>query len=157
MLGIVMSGLPAILTQPGRRPVIVEECVALIADEVARKQGVSGFAVRQAFGLVRRLQNGRLIHNAVDGLLDEFAAAVDPFYQHYLAEDPATRPPFDDYLAACDGAPEALLAITDRRRQRIRNAALIRGYDALRPAALRHVGEAVPAIGRLIARHTAEV
>jgi hypothetical protein len=147
-----MESLYEVLNRPGNRPIIIREAITLLDSEVQRKRGISGFAVRQGFGVVRQLQGGGLLHRAVDGLLDEFTAALEPFFAQWQALEPHSRPPLDQWLPGVGGVAEALLQITDRRRQRIDNAVVTRAYDALRGTALRHVEEAVPGIGELIGR-----
>ena len=77
-----MATLNELLTAPARRSRVVEDCVFLIEDEVKRKGGLSGLAIKAAFGAVKTVKPG-FIAEAVDNLLDDFAKRLDPYYQSH--------------------------------------------------------------------------
>lgn len=151
-----MSTLPEILTAPQKRPQVIQDCVHLIDDEVARKGGLSGIAIKAAFATVKAVKPG-FIAESVDHMLDDFARRLDPFYQS--AKQPESNRAgrsLPDYFNSNTGAiADALLGITDERAQRAKNATIKKAYEKLRPSAKKHVEEAVPGIGRLVEKHTA--
>lgn len=147
-----MSTLLDQLTVPGKRQHVISDCALLVEEEVRRKGGLSGAAIKLAFSTVKAVKPG-FIEEAVDSLLDDFARRLDPFYQAHRQEATSRLP---DHFARHSGAiADALLGITDERAQRARNQVVRRAYDKLRPSARKHVEEAVPGIGRLIEKHTA--
>ena len=145
-----MTTLTETLLQAGKRPAVVEDCERLIADEVAAKSGVSGLAVKGGYKIVTKLKPG-IIPEAVDGLLDDFVAQLEPFYADFQTTDGELVAYFrgrDREIA------DALLAITDRRAARTRHATLKKAYEKLRPTGVKHTAAAVPGVARLIAKHT---
>ena len=151
-----MGGLKELLMVDGRRPQVIRECVVVLDEEVSKKGGVTGLMIKGGFKVIRALEGGKTLERLVDWLLDEFLEAVDPFYVQYQAEDAALRPSFEIYLTRREAeVAEALLGVTDRRRQKAKNAILIKTYDGLRGTALQHVRSGVPAVGRLVQKYTA--
>jgi hypothetical protein len=139
--------------EPGNRKRIIADCVVVLDSEVARKKGLSGGAIKLAFGTVKKVGRG-ILEDLIDMLFDEFVQELDPYYQSYLDADEATRPAFSRFLTdRADEVGNALLNVTDRRRQRASNRVLIKVYDKLRPSALKHVTEGVPAVGELMEKY----
>jgi hypothetical protein len=142
------------LSAPDRRPRVVEDCVYLIEDEVKRKGGLSGMAIKAAFATVKTVKPG-FIAEAVDHLLDDFARRLDPYYQSHKQAPASGRSLLDYFRGESGSIADALLGITDERAQRAHNALVKKSYEKLRPSAKKHVEEAVPGIGRLVEKHTA--
>ncbi len=146
--------LPEILTEATRRKSVITDCVLLIDEEVSKKGGLSGIAIKGAFAIVKAVKPGFLAE-AVDHMLDDFAARLDPFYQ---GQQKAAGRSLPSYFGEHSGSvAEALLGITDQRAQRAQNQTLKKTYEKLRPTAKKHVEEAVPGIARLIEKHSAKV
>ena len=142
--------LSAHLTPAHARPAVVRDACNLITAEVIRASGVSGVAVRSAYRVLTGIRPG-MVPSAVDGLLDPFADALDPFYQEHLA----TRVPLTHILAEQrTSMAEALLAVTDDRAQRTTQATLRRAYHRVRGSARAYVEAAAPGIAELIEAHT---
>jgi len=146
-----MPNLKDILLVPGNRPKVVDDCGKLIEEEVDSKGGLSGFAVKAAFAVVKAVKPG-FIGEAVDHMLDDFVNRLEPFW----AEAQAKNEPIGALMNGRAGAvSDALLAISDERAARAHNQTLKKAYEKLRPAGKKHVEAAVPRIGRLIAKYTA--
>ena len=134
------------------RDIVIRDSVRLIDDEVARKSGMTGMALKAGYKVVKKLRGGRMISDAVDYLLDDFTGALDPMYQEYVGDDDAES--FEGFVRAraSDGA-DALLGITDNKIKRAENKVIIKTYGKLRPSAKKHVEDALPGVGRLIDSH----
>lgn len=146
-----MENLQTILNEDGKRQAVIDDSVALVQEEVNRKKGVSGFAIKNGYKLVSKLKGGYMTHIMVDKMLDQFVASLQPFYTEFQSADNGS---FAAFLATReDTVAEALLSATDQRRQAESNKMLTGAYDKLRPLAKRNVQEAVPGIGRMIEKH----
>ena len=144
--------LQEILLDPARRPQVVTDCQELLDAEVEDKNGVSGLAVKGTFAMVKKVKPG-IIHDAVDGLLDEFVARLQPFYADFQASGAAK--PLPGYLTDHgDEVSDALLGITDARAERSQRATIKKAYQKLRPQGKKNVEEALPRLGVLIQKHT---
>ncbi len=141
-----MSTLHERLLALERRANVVTDCVRLIEEELDRKTGLSGLAIKGAYALVRRIKPG-IIREAADRLLDPFVERLEP-----LAANAADAP--EAYLRDhANEVAEALLGVTDARAASTDNATLRKAYGKVRPTALLHVTQAVPAIVRLLAKY----
>jgi hypothetical protein len=144
--------LKDVLLQPGKRPQILNECEQLLDEEVASKGGLSGLAVKGAFKMVKAVKPG-MIREAIDGLLDDFVARMEPFYGQWQAAGGGVS--VADYFAGKSAeVADALLGITDERAARSKNGTLKKAYESLRPQGKKHVQEAMPRLGRMIERHS---
>jgi hypothetical protein len=138
------------LTVEPKREQVVTDCVGLIDAEVKSKGGLSGIAVKGAYGVVKTVKP-RFVAEVVDGMLDEWVAKLEPFYATWQAE--AGGKGFGDYLVARHGdAAEALLEVTDGRAKVSKNGSVRKMYEKMRPSAKKHVEEALPRLGALIER-----
>lgn len=134
---------------PGRRGAVVDDCVALVDEQVAAKSGLSGLAIKGAYAVVKAVKPG-FIREAVDHLLDEFVERLEPYYQAATSARQDVPSYFDAHAAEI---ANGLLGVTDARAARAHNATVKKTYEKLRPTGQKHVESAVPSIGKLIARH----
>jgi hypothetical protein len=145
-----MPNLNDILLVPGNRPKVIADCAKLIEEEVDSKGGLTGFAVKAAFAVVKAVKPG-FVTEAVDHMLDDFVSRLEPFW----ADAQAKNEPIGALLNARAGqVSDALLAISDERAAKSTNNTLKKAYEKLRPTGKKHVEAAVPRIGRLIAKYT---
>ena len=134
------------------RPLVVADCAKLLGDQVAAKRGVSGFAIRSGFKVVKRMDGGRFVPKAIDDLLPEFTEAMEPLHAEYRASDSAS---FARFIQGRESElAMALLAVTDGKAVHAKNAVLKSVYNKLRPAAQRNIEAAIPDLAVLIDKHT---
>lgn len=132
-----------------RRGAVVAELQALIDREVASKSGVSGGIIKAGYAAVRKIRPG-FVSGAIDSMLEEFVAALEPYWAAYHEQ---SSPGFGAFLAARpEEVSQALLAVTDRRGQHSR-AAVASAYTKLRPRAQENVVAALPPLGDLVERN----
>ena len=145
-----MSTLNEILAAPGVRKNVITDCERLIDEEVSSK-GLMGLPIKAAYMVVKAIKPG-FVPEVIDHMLDDFCTKLDPVYQAAATKgEPVTA-----YFNARTGeVAEALLSITDERKQRAKNMTLKSAYERLRPTAKKHVEAAVPRIGRLVAKYAA--
>jgi hypothetical protein len=145
-----MTTLKEVLTTEAKRPKVIADCVALIDEEVKSKGGIGGLAIKGAYAVVKAVKPG-FIAEAVDHMLDDFAAKLEPFYEQAKAAGQTAAVHMNARPA---DVANALLAISDERASRAKNQTVKKAYEKLRPTGQKHVESAVPAIGRLIDQHT---
>jgi hypothetical protein len=149
----VAETLQELLLDPSRRPQVVTDCQGLLDSEVESKSGFSSIPVKGAYGMVKAVRPG-IIHDAVDDLLDQLVARLEPFYADYRSAGGAGSLP--DYLAGRgDEISDALLTITDARAERSHRATIKKAYGKLRPQGKKHVQEALPGVGKIIEKYAA--
>jgi hypothetical protein len=146
----VADTLKAGLLDTDRRGEVVTDLQALVDQEVASKSGLSGGIIKTGYAAMRKIRPG-FIGSAIDGLLDGFVEALEPYWAAYRAQG---APGFGAYLTSYpQEVSQALLAVTDRRAERASRAAVTSAYAKLRPRAQENVIEALPRLGDLIERH----
>jgi hypothetical protein len=146
----VADTLKASLLDADRRSAVVADLQDFVDREVADKGGLSGGVIKAGYAAVKKVRPG-IIRGAIDSMLDEFVAALEPHWAAYQAQPVAG---FGGYLA---GHPrevaQSLLAVTDRRAERSSRAAVTSVYGRLRPKGEQNVIEALPRLGDLVERH----
>ena len=143
-----MAKLVDKLPLPDKRKEIVDACARLLDDEVRKKKGIGGLAVKAGYKVLKAFKPGA-VTNLVDALFDDFIEALEKFHSDF---DGAGL--FGGYLKTRDAeVAEALIQVTDRRAQKTKHNSLRKGYQKLRGSAKRNVQEAVPGLADLIDRY----
>lgn len=140
----------------GKSPVrerVVADCVALIDEEVKSKGGLSGVAVKGAYGTVKTIKP-RFVPEVVDALLDDWVGKLEPYYGKWRGGGAGSLAEF--LTARSDDVAEDLLAVTDERAARTKHKTASKLYNKMRPSAKRNVSGAVPKLGALMEKHINE-
>ena len=144
--------LEEILLNPTRRPAVIGDLETLVDEEVSDKGGVSGAVIKTGYSAVKKIKPG-MVGSAVERMLPEFAAALQPFYGEFRASGGGD---FGSFLSArSDAASNALLGVTDARAESTSSDGVKKVYAKLRPNGKKNVEEALPRLGQLIDRHAA--
>jgi hypothetical protein len=147
-----MAGLREQLLTEDIRPKLVKECSALIDQEVGRKRGLSGMAIKAAYRTVKAIKRG-FVPGVVDFLLDEWVEQLETYYDDFNA---AGGGEFGSYVSGRrTEVAESLLSVTDKRAATTTHKTAARFYRRLRPSAKENVEEAVPALARIVQSHLA--
>jgi hypothetical protein len=148
-----MATLQEMLLAPQTQPHVVADCEELVASQVAELSGVTGAAVKLAYSTVRKFDSNH-VHAMIESILPNVADALQPYWAQFTAQYTATSGDFGAFLAAReDEVSEALLAITDRRRDNSNRPAIVKAYNAIRARAGKEVKAALPALGRLVQKY----
>ncbi len=141
-----------LLQDRSKRPAILRDCERFIDDEVNRKKGLTGVALKGGYKVVCKVKPG-IIREAMDSLLDEFVGRLEPLFTRHVegGGEPAAFATFLDRHA--DEAADLLLGVTDERAARAKNKTLKSAYQKLRGQAKKHVVEAIPGAGRMFVKH----
>jgi hypothetical protein len=148
-----MATLNEMLLAPEVQPTVVADCEQLVNHEVAEMSGITGTAIKLAYTTVRTFDAGH-IHAMIETILPNVAEALQPYWADFTAEFTASGGDFGDYLVGHnDGVAEALLTITDRRRDNSGRPTIVKAYNTVRGRAIKHVKAALPALGTLIQKY----
>ncbi|GAC48009.1 DUF6918 family protein [Gordonia aichiensis] len=129
------------------RPAVVNDFVGVIDAEVSEQKGLSGTAVKAAYGAVQKIKPD-IVTRATDQLLPDFLTALQPFWDSKPA-----GVAFGDHLAAnSDAASEALLQVTDNQVADAKPA-LAKAYNSLRGKAKGYVAAALPRVGAVVEKY----
>ena len=148
-----MATLQEMLLAPDIQPTVVADCEELVTDQVADMSGVTGAAVKLAYNTVRKVDADH-IHAMIVTILPNVADALQPYWAQFSAQYTPSSGDFGGYLAARDEeVAEALLAITDRRRDNSNRPVIVKAYNTIRGRAIKQVKAALPALGLLIQKY----
>ena len=148
-----MATLQEMLLAPDIRPTVVADCEELVTDQVAELSGVTGAAIKLAYNTVRKFDSDH-IHGMIETILPNVADALQPYWAQFSAQYTPSSGDFGGFLAARDEeVAEALLAITDRRRDNSNRPAIVKAYNTIRGRAIKQVKAALPALGLLIQKY----
>jgi hypothetical protein len=148
----VADTLKASLLDADRRDAVVADLQDFVDQEVAGKGGLSGGVIKTGYAAVKKVRPG-IIRSAIDSMLDEFVAALEPYWTLYQTRS-QPAPGFGAFLAARPHeVAQSLLAVSDRRAERSSRAAVTNVYGKLRPKGEQNVIEALPRLGALVERH----
>ena len=142
-------GLNDGLNDPNKKESVVADCVKLIDEQVAAKGGMSGLGLKAAYGAVKGVKPG-YIAGAIDGLLPQVLAALDPMWN----EGSQTGNPVEYLTQNRSRAADALLSVTDARIEKSKNGIVRGAYNKLRNSAKNDVEEAIPGLAKIIDNHT---
>src|SRR6202042_2032435 len=138
-----MATLQEMLLAPDTRSRVVADCEELVTNQVAELSGVTGAAVKLAYNTVRRFDSNH-IHGMIETILPNVADALQPYWAQFSAQFTPSSGDFGGFLAARDDeVSEALLAITDRRRDNSSRPAIVKAYNTIRGRAIKQVQAAV--------------
>lgn len=136
-------------TEPVRSR-LVADCAELIDAQVRAKGGLSGVAIKGAYGTIKRIKKG-IVPEVVNGLLDEWLDKLQVYHDTWGAGGSGT---FAEFLSArAEDVAEDMLSVTDARAERSSHKTARKAYQKMRGSAKTHVMEAVPDLARLIERH----
>ena len=144
--------LQQILLAPGTRPQVIDDCYALIQQEISEMSGVSGTAVKLAYKTVSTFMPGH-IRTMVGKLLPDMAGQLEPFWAGFSSSGGSG---FGDYLAKRGGeVAQALLSVTDARAGSSGRPTIVKAYGSVRGSAARHIEAALPRVGDLVHKYAA--
>jgi hypothetical protein len=135
------------LLNPTNRPQVVKDCAQLVDEQVKD----SGLLVKGAYKVVTAFKSD-IIPDAVDTLVDDFVARLEPFHEDFVSAGGGS---FGDYLAG--RGPEvsnALLGVTDDRAAQSDRATLRKAYEQVRPKGQDNIEKALPKLGKIVEKYT---
>ena len=144
--------LQEILLAPDTRPNVIEDCYALIQEEISDKSGLSGTAVKLAYKTVNTFMPGHIRH-MVGKLLPDMVDQLEPFWADFNSSGGSE---FGDYLAKRgDEVAQALLSVSDAKAASSGRPTIVKAYGSVRGSAAKHIEAALPRVGDLVMRYVA--
>jgi hypothetical protein len=129
---------------------VVADCVTLVDEEVKSKGGLSGVAIKGAYGTVKAIKP-RFVPEVIDALFDDWVGKLEPYYAKWRSGGSGSLAEF--LTARSDDVAEDLLSVTDTRAARSKHKTATKLYGKMRPSAKRNVTAAIPKLGALMERY----
>jgi hypothetical protein len=144
--------LQEILLTPDTQPKVIEDCFALVDQELSDKSGVSGTALKLAYKTVTSFAPG-YFRKTVEEMLPHIVEKLQPFWADFST---AGGSQFGDYLSKHgEEVSEALLSITDAMAASSDRPVVVKAYNAVRGSARKNIEAALPRVGDLVMRYAA--
>lgn len=141
-------GMAENLDDQDTKSMVVVACVKLMDEQVAAKTGLSGLALKTAYGIVKGI-GPSYIPGALERLLPEAFAALDSLWDEGIQ----VGNPVDHLSQNRSRAADLLLSITDTRIERSNNGIVRASYQKFRKSVKSDVEEAVPGLAAIIEVH----
>jgi hypothetical protein len=147
-----MKTLKEIVSEPGVYQAVLKDSLKVLDEEVAKKSGLSGLAIKGAYKILKKVQNGRALQKAVEVLMPEFIDKFEPYVARHQQE--GTKGSLDAYLVPnYQEIADQLLSVTDKKIKESDNSMVRSTYDKLRPKAKNEVLVSLPALARMIDKY----
>jgi hypothetical protein len=137
------------LSDPNKKANVVTDCVKLIDEQVAAKSGLSGMALKAAYGTVKGI-SPNYVASSLEWLVPEVFIALDPMW----SEGTQAGDPVGYLNQNRSRAADALLGITDARIEKSQKAIVRGAYNKFRNSAKSDVEEAIPGLAKIIDNYT---
>lgn len=145
-----MATLEEMLLAPEVQPKVLDDCEALIGQELSEKGGISGNAIKVAYKTVNTVKPHH-VRYLMGEMLPLMVGKLEPFWTDFQA---AGGSEFGDYLAKRGGeVSEALLQVTDARAESSGRPLMIKAYNSVRGSAAKHVEAALPRLGEMVGKY----
>lgn len=142
--------LEQMLLAPDAAPRVVDDCIALVEQELASKSGVSGAAVKLAYKAVTTFAPG-YYRETIESMLPDMADKLQPFWADFQASGGGD---FGDYLSKrSDEVGPAMLTVTDNMASISQRPVIIKAYGAVRGGAGKHIEAALPGLGAMVQKY----
>jgi len=130
------------------RSAIAADCTQLIDQQVSKKGGLSGMALKATYKVVKGI-GADYIPGAVNRLLPETCAALDPMWAEGVAQGDCAG-----YMSEnSDRAADLVLSATDARIERVGTGVIRASYNKLRKSIKSDVVAAVPDLAKILDKH----
>jgi N-acyl-D-aspartate/D-glutamate deacylase len=144
----INMGLSDKISDQNTQANLVADCAKLMDEQVAAKNGISGLALKAAYGVVKGI-GPNYIPGALHGLLPAALVALDPIWD----EGVQSGDPVEHLAQNRSRTADMLLSITDARIEKARNGAVRASYNRLRKSVKNDVEEAVPGLAKILGAH----
>ena len=136
------------IEDPAVKTAIANDCAQLIDRQVSAKGGLSGIALKAAYGVVKGIGTN-YVPGAIKRLMPETCAAVEPVWEAGVAKgDPVAH-----LTAESDRTADLILGATDARIARVNNGLIAGTYNKLRKSIRPEVITAVPEVAQILNKH----
>jgi hypothetical protein len=145
------ASLQEILLAPETQPKVIDDCCALIEQEVKTLSGISGTAIKVAYKTVITFAADH-VRYMVETLLPKLVEQLQPYWVDFNTSGGGGE--FGDYLAKNgDQVSEDLLSVTDARAEASDRPVIIKAYRSVRTGAGKHIRAALPRVGDVVMKY----
>lgn len=143
-----MTNLKEALTAPQTKPAVVADLATLIDRQVGTLGGLSGIAIKTAFGAAKR-KDPAVVTKAANAYAGELGEVLQPLWDRFTASGGSD---FGSFLSANKGEAETAIMTA------VENGAPASGperamFDRFKPQVTKLLTSALPELGQIIQKH----
>lgn len=127
---------------------LVTDFAKLMDEQVAAKGGISGLALKAAYGVVKGVEPS-YISGAIQRLLPDALKALDPMWD----EGVQSGDPVQYLTQNRSRTADMLLSTTDAKIEKSNNGVVRASYNKLRKSVKSDVEDAVPGLAKILGTH----
>ncbi len=147
-----MKKLNELIEDPKSRAAILDDSVRVLDDEMAKRSGISGMALKGMYKMIKKAQKGQLMRKALDYLMEDFIEKLEPYYEKYQKESGGAS--WSAYLSShYETLADELLVMTDEKAKKTQHDVIRTTYKKFRPKARSEVITSLPALARMMERY----
>jgi hypothetical protein len=147
-----MKTLKGIVSEPGVYQAVLKDSHKVLDDEVSKKSGISGLAVKGAYKLLKSVQSGKALDRVIEALMPEFMDKLEPYFEKY--QKVGAKGTFESFLAPnFQEIADQLLSVTDKKVEESDSSMVRNTYGKLRPKAKKEVVSSLPGLARMIDKY----
>jgi hypothetical protein len=147
-----MKSLQEMIQDPVLYDAVLKDSARVLDEEVAKKSGISGLAIKGAYMLLKNIKQGKALRKVLEVLMPEFIRKLDPYFQRYQTEGKGKR--WSEFLRPYyDTLADDFLAVTDEKARQADSAQVRKTYEKLRPKARKDVVASMPALAVMMEKH----
>ncbi len=147
-----MKNLQEMVNDPEMYEAVLKDSARVLDEEVAKKSGISGLAIKGAFKLLKSVKQGKALRKVLEALMPEFINKLDPYFQRYQTEGKGKR--WSQFISPYyETLSDDFLAVTDAKARESDNAQVRKTYEKLRPKARKEVVASMPSLARMMEKY----
>ncbi len=131
---------------------VLRDSARVLDQEVGKKTGISGFAIKAAYKLLKSLKQGQALQKVLEVLMPEFINKLEPHFERFQAEGKGKS--WSQFLSPLyDSLADDFLAVTDAKASASDSAKVRKTYEKLRPKARKEVVASMPALAKMMEKY----
>ena len=147
-----MKNLQEMVKNPEMYQSVLRDSARVLDEEVGKKSGISGLAIKAAYKLLKSLKQGKALQKVLEVLMPEFINKLDPHFQRYQAEGKGKS--WSQFISPLyDALADDFLAVTDAKAAASDSAKVRKTYEKLRPKARKEVVASMPALAKMMEKY----
>jgi len=147
-----MKSLKELVDDPKVYEAVVQDSTRVLDEEVAKRSGITGLAIKAAYKLLKSVKGGSALRKVIEGLMPDFIVKLDPYFQRFQKEGKGT--PWIEFLRPhFDSIADDLLSVTDEKSRNLDSKRAQGTYNKLRPKAKKEVVSSLPALARMMGKY----
>ncbi len=147
-----MKSLKTMVEDPKIYEAVMADSLGVLDQEVAKRSGLAGMAMKGGYKLIKGIQQGKLLKMILAVLIPDFIERLDPYYSRFQKEGKGTS--WTDFLRPdFDAIADEFLKVTDSKAKESTNRTIRSTYEKLRPKAKKEVNASLPALTKMMEKY----